>query len=437
MKRIKLFLSILLFIGIVIIASKINAASITASSSKSTINVGEEFNVSINLSGASVATLTTRLTVDTSKVEYVSGPSNSSFSNGRAIYTWTDPTGGSNPKTGGTIVTFKFRAKQTGKASFQVSGEFYDPDENPITVSFSGTNVTIQQKTEVNPPTNNGTTNTPSQGGTTTPPTSPTTPNNPTTPNRPSSGTSNNQTTNNSSDNANLKNLHIDIEGMTPKFSKNTTNYYIVIQNNIDKINVTAEPEDNRAKVEITGNTNLKSGVNKIKIQVTAQDNKTKKAYIINVTKTDNPDLANANLENLAIENVTLNPEFDKDITEYKVEISSIEEKLNILAIPQIEGAQVQITGNENLQFGENIIKITVIAKDGITTKDYTINIYKKTQEEENEGLEATNNQEQLNEVEEQKNITVGEIIFIAIILIGVTGIIIYLITKYLKENKQ
>lgn len=318
-----------------------------------------------------------------------------------------------------------------------MSGEFYDPDENPITVSFSGTNVTIQQKTEVNPPTNNGTTNTPSQGGTTTPPTSPTTPNNPTTPNRPSSGTSNNQTTNNSSDNANLKNLHIDIEGMTPKFSKNTTNYYIVIQNNIDKINVTAEPEDNRAKVEITGNTNLKSGVNKIKIQVTAQDNKTKKAYIINVTKTDNPDLANANLENLAIENVTLNPEFDKDITEYKVEISSIEEKLNILAIPQIEGAQVQITGNENLQFGENIIKITVIAKDGITTKDYTINIYKKTQEEENEGLEATNNQEQLNEVEEQKNITVGEIIFIAIILIGVTGIIIYLITKYLKENKQ
>ena len=143
MKRIKLFLSILLFIGIVIIASKVNAASITASSSKSTINVGEEFNVSINLSGASVATLTTRLTVDTSKVEYVSGPSNSSFSNGRAIYTWTDPTGGSNPKTGGTIVTFKFRAKQTGKASFQVSGEFYDPDENPITVSFSGTNVTI------------------------------------------------------------------------------------------------------------------------------------------------------------------------------------------------------------------------------------------------------------------------------------------------------
>ena len=148
-------------------------------------------------------------------------------------------------------ITFKFRAKQTGKASFQVSGEFYDPDENPITVSFSGTNVTIQQKTEVNPPTNNGTTNTPSQGGTTTPPTSPTTPNNPTTPNRPSSGTSNNQTTNNSSDNANLKNLHIDIEGMTPKFSKNTTNYYIVIQNNIDKINVTAEPEDNRAKVEM------------------------------------------------------------------------------------------------------------------------------------------------------------------------------------------
>lgn len=117
---------------------KSNAAgTIRLSPSKSSVTVGDEFNVSVNLSGASVATLTTRITVDTSKVDYVSGPTNTNFSNGRVIYTWTDPTGGENPKTDGTIATFKFRAKATGSASFSVSGNFYTPDEKPVNPSFS------------------------------------------------------------------------------------------------------------------------------------------------------------------------------------------------------------------------------------------------------------------------------------------------------------
>lgn len=59
------------------------------------------------------------------------------FQAGRAIYTWTDPTGGDNPKTGGTIVTFKLKAKQAGKASFSVNGDFYSPDEKNINPIFS------------------------------------------------------------------------------------------------------------------------------------------------------------------------------------------------------------------------------------------------------------------------------------------------------------
>ena len=79
---------IFLLLGLFTVSSQA-AGSIRLSSSKSNVTVGEEFNISVNLSGASVATLTSRVTIDTSKVEYVSGPANTNFSNGRIIYTWT------------------------------------------------------------------------------------------------------------------------------------------------------------------------------------------------------------------------------------------------------------------------------------------------------------------------------------------------------------
>ncbi len=92
MKNKRIYLLVVIFFLTVLITIKSNAAgTISLSASKSTVEVGEEFSVSVNLSGASVATLTARVSVDTSKVDYVSGPSNSSFTNGRAIYTWTDP----------------------------------------------------------------------------------------------------------------------------------------------------------------------------------------------------------------------------------------------------------------------------------------------------------------------------------------------------------
>lgn len=162
-------------------------------------------------------------------------------------------------------------------------------------------------------------------------------------------GGSNN--TQNASNNANLKELHLSVEGLSPAFQKTVTRYNLVVGEEIEQISVNAIPEDSKANVNITGNTNLKIGTNEIKIVVTAQDKKTTKNYIIEVTKTKNPELANANLENLAIENVTLDPEFSPDITNYNAIIGSDVEKLNILAIPQIEGANVEIIGADNIQF--------------------------------------------------------------------------------------
>ena len=91
--------------------------------------------------------------------------------------------------------------------------------------------------------------------------------------------------------------------------------------NSVQSINVTATPEDKNAKVSISGNTGLQAGLNKISILVTAQNGKNKRTYTINVTKTDDPNKSNANLENLAIENCTFVPEFSPDVTNYTVEL--------------------------------------------------------------------------------------------------------------------
>lgn len=86
-----------------------------------------------------------------------------------------------------------------------------------------------------------------------------------------------------------------------------------------------------------------------------------------------------------------MEPEFNKDIFEYKGEISSNTDTLNILAVPQIEGAKVEIKGDKDISFGENTIEITVTAKNGETVQNYIIKLYKKTVEEENSEIELIN----------------------------------------------
>lgn len=57
----------------------------------------------------------------------------------------------------------------------------------------------------------------------------------------------------------------------------------------------------------------------------------------------------NANLEVLAIEGELLEPNFEPDVTEYKLEVSNEVTKLNILAIPEDESSKIEIKGAYSL----------------------------------------------------------------------------------------
>ena len=252
------------------------------------------------------------------------------------------------------------------------------------------------------------------------------------------------------SNNSRLKNLRLNHEGMTPVFSPDITEYYFLTED-LSSLEVTAIPENPNAAVMISGNTNFKEGLNTIVIEVTSPDKTTKTQYTISVTKTKDLEKANANLETLAIENVTIEPEFANDIYQYNATVSNTTENLNLLAIPEKQNAKVEVTGGENLQYGNNEVNIQVTAENGYTSKKYVVNVYRRNEEEQKLAEEEQKiNIQKLNAIleeqeegEEEQNLRENSIIdnlkenvwFVAIYIIFSIIIVILVIYRIKKEK--
>lgn len=376
---------------------------------KEVVEIGEEIEVTINLENIKTAAFTAYLNFDDTIFEYVSGTENTNVIGNRVISVWFDQLGGKQAKTG-ELIKLKFKAKANGLADFIVSGEFYSENGQLIETDFKEIQVQVGKKENKLP--------------------------------------SDEQGTNANKSNADLKSLRVDTEGIIPTFDKNVKQYYLNVQNTINNIDVLAIAENPNSSIEITGNTDLKNGLNVISIKVVSEDKTQENIYNINVTKTANLDTANTNLETLAIENVLLNPPFDNTITHYDIEISNSTTQLNILAVPENENASTSISGNNDLKEGNNQILISVTASNGFTKKDFVINAYKRNiqeeeqfineQEMQQEKLEEAYEIEQTSKVEENileetnntKWYIIGEIIA-TIIIITIVGII------YFKKKKS
>lgn len=247
------------------------------------------------------------------------------------------------------------------------------------------------------------------------------------------------------SDSAYLSVLRLDHEGISPEFGKDVKEYYFIADNTIQNLEVTAIPENANATVTVTGNTNLKIGKNLIQINVISEDKTKEEVYKIYVTKTTNIELANANLETLAIREVFLNPEFDNNITNYRAEIPNETEKIEILAIPQSPKATVTIAGNNEMKIGDNTIIVNVLAEDGITNKKYELIVHRRNEQEQIEYEEERKVEaEKLSAIlEEQEKDNENEVKqeqkrnILSILIVIVVGIIIIAGTVYIvKKNK-
>ena len=176
---------------------------------------------------------------------------------------------------------------------------------------------------------------------------------------------------NTKSSNKNLKSLVVTPSSISPKFSASTTEYAMTVGSDVDEIEIKAEAEDKKAEVLVEGNKNLKIGENTITIKVTAED-ETVRTYKIAVTKEKKDQVG---LKELLIEGVKLNPDFDANTYLYTVDMENKNlSELNITATANKEKATVEIIGNTNLTVGNNVI--TILVKESDTeTATYQINV--------------------------------------------------------------
>lgn len=114
-----------------------------------------------------------------------------------------------------------------------------------------------------------------------------------------------------------LKTLEVTPEGLDPEFDPETTSYTLNVGADVEKLEIKAAPNDEKATVEITGNESLVAGDNAVKITVTAQDGTTR-IYTINVKKGEATTLG---LSSLKINGYTLSPKFSSNVYEYKINV--------------------------------------------------------------------------------------------------------------------
>lgn len=331
---------------------------ITLNASDNNIQKNEEITITADINNTNIAAYTLWIYFDSEKMECTSKLDNMNIMDDKIVYTWFSDTG-ANKKLN-ELLKINFRSLEDGIASFYLIGEAYNDNGEKMDIKYSSEEVEIGEEDENKKDENFD------------------------------------ENTNVSSSDASLEIMRVNKEGINPNFDKNIKEYYLIVDESVDKLDITAISTNKKAEIKITGNENLKIGVNKIKILVISEDKTKKEEYVINVTKTGNEKEAEADLENLAIENYELSPEFNGNVTNYSVEVSNDTERLNVLAIPIDADAIVQIDGNEKMNVGKNKIVVIVTAKNGITNKKYYISVNRRSESEEKLFLE-----EQRNKIEE------------------------------------
>lgn len=407
-------IQLILIIIILLVEQKVLAvdSNIQINVDKSELVIGEEGKLSITLPNINIASFTLEIYYNHNNLDYISGPETSNETENRIIYTWTDST--AKGKTNIKIEPFVFSAVAGKLAQINVTGEFYDKDGNTVNIDPQSFTWNISDEIQTQ-----------------------------------------NIEGNFDKTSADLDILRLSHEGISPQFNKDITEYYITVDNSVENIDVEAVAVNPNAKVSITGSGQISLGKNTITINVISEDGTKNKSYKIYVTKTDNPEKANANLETLAIRQGTLIPEFSElQSTEYKTEIDSNVETIDILAIPQNQNAKVTIQKDDKMKIGDNKIYINVLAEDGITNKKYTVTVHRRSEEEQKVYIEEqeeqvekaekliatinneTNENTDISEIkEEEKQNEVRNNILIIIIACILISIVVIIIVK--KKNAK
>ena len=180
--------------------------------------------------------------------------------------------------------------------------------------------------------------------------------------------------------NAYLSNIELSSGQLSPEFSKETTDYTMIVENEITLLTVNGIKENILSTVNGNGNYALGVGENEITLTVTAESGDIK-TYTIIVTRKPN---SNANLSSINTNVGILSPVFNKETFNYTINVENTIDTIKIEGIA--EAKTTKVTGNNTyeLESGSNVITLITLAEDNITTKTYTINVVKDKSDNDN-----------------------------------------------------
>lgn len=367
MKQTKQILLIMPFI-IILLTVTSYGASLTASSDKTTLEIGQTAKIVITGTG-----ITGKVTIASSNSGVIAINKSSGWIENGSI-------------------TVEATAKSSGGASVTITPVDIADSETGETLNLGAKSVslTVNEKKK-EPEEGNGAGQQPNNSNNNN--------NNTNTSNNTSNGSTSNEkpvtpTEPVKSSNANLSNLGIkpnDFKG----FKAANTSYTVNVPNEVETIEVYASKGHDKQTITGTGKKPLNEGSNKFTVTVTAEDG-TKKAYTVTVIRLAKEEINNPNIEqapkvnvaltSLSIEGVTINEAFSPEKIEYTAIVANPEvEKLQVKAVANISDAKINIVGAEEIIDGDNVVTIRVTSADGSSEKTYTIKITKEKKLEEPE----------------------------------------------------
>ena len=176
--------------------------------------------------------------------------------------------------------------------------------------------------------------------------------------------------------------------GINPKeydfkgFKKDTYSYTHEVPYSVSEVTVYAEPVKGATVTSGTGKVALKEGESKkIEVVVKSEAGNTQKYTLTIKRRTEAEEAAlSGETSDASLKSLGIKPEeydfsgFQKDKTEYSVEVPEDVEEIEVYAEASSSKAQVSGTGKVKLKNGENKLIVQVTAEDG-TTRTYTIEV--------------------------------------------------------------
>lgn len=178
------------------------------------------------------------------------------------------------------------------------------------------------------------------------------------------------------STNNNISDIKFNVGKLDKDFNKDILRYTLYVDYRTTSVSIDGLLEDVYALTNSFKEYQLTGYKTVIELPVTAEDGSIK-TYVVEVIKVDNRS-SNNYLNDLTIDGVKLN--FDKDTLEYNVTVVNSVTELSIKAVTEDESADVTITGNKDLDVGENVIEVKVTAENG-KVRVYKINVTREASE--------------------------------------------------------